>query len=340
LKKDEMNDDAVVAPSQPPDEENFPGKAPEGNFPGKPAEDLGPLVARAQDRFGGCMLKRVADAVELYGRDWVEVVLWGVLTLRDWGGVLTTLGHWRTEGGPSDRTVERARRELAKASPKPAVARRPEAERPPAEVLLADIRREGFRLEIGAGGRLELIDPELVPLDGPRPFVERMRRQMAAVMERDRAEFRSRLAGLEAEVLSLMRVDRSDERLPGEGPRGSLAGVAVAARPRPSLACRAGSAPSPGSRDRSGHSPGSSTVRRVPPAEGQVLPRVVGGPGSWAFPGKSARPKAEGQRELGPSPGSRGLPESVPSPGSEQAHRPRLPREVPPALPAGSFPGK
>ena len=162
------------------------------------------------------MLKRVADAVEAYGREWVEVVLWGVLTLKDWGGVLATLGHWKTEGGPSDRTVEKARREKAKAAPKPVVERRPAAERPPAEVLLAEIRREGFRLEIGAEGRLELIAPEMVPLDGPRPLAERLRKQYEAAVEKARAEFRSRLDGLGAEVISLMRAGTGRGRSPGK----------------------------------------------------------------------------------------------------------------------------
>jgi hypothetical protein len=222
-KKDELNDDAVVAPSQPPDEEKTPDKV---------SEDLAPLGDRAQDRFGGCMLKRVADAVETYGREWVEVVLWGVLTLKDWGGVLATLGHWKAEGGPSDRTVERARREKAKPSPKRAVERDPAADRPPAETLLADIRREGFRLEIGAEGGLELVAPELVPLDGPRPLAERLRKQFDAAVEKARAEFRSRLDSLGIEVLGLMRAGSSDEPLPGEGSRQSLADVAVAATPR------------------------------------------------------------------------------------------------------------
>jgi len=211
-KKDEMNDDAVVAPSQPPEEENFPGKD---------SGDLGPLVARAQERFGGSMQARVADAVAIYGYRWVEVVLWGVPTLRDWGGVLATLGHWKTECGPSDRTVERARREMARAAPKPAVPRRPAAERPPAEALMADIREQGFRLEIGAEGRLELIAPEMAPLDCPRPLAERLRKQYQAAVERERAEFRSRLDGLEAEVLGLMRIGSSPGQLPGEGHPGS-----------------------------------------------------------------------------------------------------------------------
>jgi hypothetical protein len=224
LKKDEMNDDSVVAPSRPPEEEKIPEKAREN--PGPPGsseptrEDLGPLVARAQDRFGGCMLKRVADAVELYGREWVEVVLWGVLTLKDWGGVLATLGHWKVEGGPSDRTVQRARREQAKACPKPVVERHPAAERPPAEVLLSEIRREGFRLEIGAEGRLELIDPVMEPLAGPRPLAERLRKRFEAMVETARAGFRSRLEGLEAEVIELLRAGRPNHR-------GSLGGVAV-----------------------------------------------------------------------------------------------------------------
>jgi hypothetical protein len=231
LKKDERNDDSVVAPSRPPEEEEIPEEASEDLGPPETPEptraDLGPLVARAQDRFGGCMVRRVADVVELYGREWVEVVLWGVLTLKDWGGVLATLGHWKTEGGPTDRAVQRARREQAKASPKPVVARRPAAERPPAEVLLSEIRREGFRLEISAEGRLELIAPVMEPLPGPRPLAERLRKQFEALAETARAGFRSRLEGLEAEVIELLRSGRPD-------PRGSLEGVAVGGMPCPS----------------------------------------------------------------------------------------------------------
>ena len=217
LKKDEMNDDGVVAPSQPPDEEKTPEK---------PPEDPGPLVARAQERFGGCMQTRVDDVVGLYGREWVEAVLWGVPTLKDWGGVLATLGHWRIEGGPSDRTVERARREKAKAAPKPVVERRPAAERPPAEILVAAIRRDGFGLEIGAEGRLELIDPEPVPLDGPRSLVERLRKLNESAVEKARAEYRSRLDGLGAEVISLLRAGPTTRRappIPGESPIGNRA---------------------------------------------------------------------------------------------------------------------
>jgi hypothetical protein len=210
--------EAVVAPPPSPDEEKAPAKAP---------EDLGPLVARAHQRFGGCMHSRVAEVVKLYGRNWVEVVLWGVLTLRDWGGVLATLGHWKREGGPTDRAVERARREQAKAAPKPVMERRPAAERPPAEVLLAEIRRGGFRLEIGAENRLELIDPEPLALEGPRSLVERLRKQYEASVQEARAEFRSRLDGLGAEVISLLRSGPPDRR-------GSAAGVAVAEKPCPS----------------------------------------------------------------------------------------------------------
>jgi hypothetical protein len=235
-KKDEENDD-VVAPSQPPDEENFPGKVP---------GDLGPLVARAQERFGGCMLRRVADAVAVYGRDWVEVVLWGVLTLKDWGGVLATLGHWKTEGGPSGRTVEKARREMTKAAPKPVVERRPAAERPPAEVLVADIRRDGFRLEIGADGRLELIAPEMAPLDCPRPLAERLRKQYDAAVEKERAGFRSRLDGLEAEILGLMRVDPPDGPLPREVTPGPPADGWQGPGPSPGSGGRSGGGPFPG----------------------------------------------------------------------------------------------
>jgi hypothetical protein len=237
-KKDERNDDGVVvAPSRSPNEEKTPGepvtvpggpRAENGSrSPGELPEDLGPLAARAQDRFGGCMLNRVADVVEVYGREWVEVVLWGVLTLRDWGGVLATLGHWRTEGGPSDRTAEKARRERSRVTPKPAVERRPAAERPAAEVLLAEIRREGFRLEIGPEGGLELIDPEPVPVEGPRPLVERLRKTFESAVARARSEYRSRLDSLGTEVLNLLRVG-------SPGPRVTSGGITVAGVPRPS----------------------------------------------------------------------------------------------------------
>lgn len=216
-KKDERNDDVVAFPRSPD----------EGKTPEKTPEDLGPLAARAQERFGGCMLGRVADVVEVYGREWVEVVLWGVPTLRDWGGVLATLGHWRTEGGPSDRTAEKARREQAKAAPKPAAGRGPAAERPPAEVLLAEIRREGFRLEIGPDGGLELIDPQPVPVEGPRPLVERLRKAFESTVARARSEYRSRLDSLGSEVLSLLRSG-------SPGPRVTSGGVTVAGVPRPS----------------------------------------------------------------------------------------------------------
>ena len=217
-KKDEMNDDVVVAPSHPPDEEKIPGKT---------SEDLGPLVARAQDRFGGNMQTRVANAVAVYGIAWVSVVLWGVLTLKDWGGVLATLGHWKTECGPSERMVEKAERERARAIPKPAVQRPPAAERPPAEVLLADIRRQGFRLEIGAEGGLELIAPEMEPLAGPRRLAERLRKLHEAAVEKERAEFRSRLEGLESEVLGLLRAGGSAGPRPAgaAGAPGGAAGV-------------------------------------------------------------------------------------------------------------------
>ena len=244
-KKDELNDDAVVASSQPPDEEKTPDKV---------SEDLAPLVARAQNRFGGCMLRRVADAIELYGREWVEVVLWGVLTLKDWGGVLATLGHWKTEGGPSDRTVERARREKAKAAPKPTVERRPAVERPPAEVLLGDIQREGFRLEIGAEGQLELIAPEMVPLDGPRQLAERLRKQFDAGVEKARAEFQPRLDGLGAEILGLMRA-----REPAEpGPRGTRGegAEAVPGGPGAERDARIGPVPGGPRAEKLGRSPG------------------------------------------------------------------------------------
>lgn len=226
--REQLPEVAVAAPRSPDEE-----KAPEQTS-AKAPEDLGPLVARAEQRFGGCMLKRVAYAVEVYGREWVEVVLWGAVVLRDWGGVLVTLGNWKREGGPTDRVVERARREQAKASPKPAVERRPAPPRPPAEVLLAEIRSEGFRLEIGPDGRLELIAPEPVPVDGPRPLMERLRKYFETAVERARSEFRPRLERLGPEVLSLLQTGGPTGPVPGEDPRGSLGDVADAGKSRPS----------------------------------------------------------------------------------------------------------
>jgi hypothetical protein len=66
--------------------------------------ELAPLVARATERFGA-NYQRVEQAVEAYGKEWVEQALERPGTER-WGGVLHTLNEYTTEGGPLRKPVK------------------------------------------------------------------------------------------------------------------------------------------------------------------------------------------------------------------------------------------
>jgi hypothetical protein len=68
--------------------------------------ELAPLVARAEERFGA-NYQRVEQAVEAFGREWVEQALERPGT-EQWGGVLHTLKEYEAEGGPCAKAIKKA----------------------------------------------------------------------------------------------------------------------------------------------------------------------------------------------------------------------------------------
>jgi hypothetical protein len=68
--------------------------------------ELAPLVEKATERFGA-NYRRVEQAVEAYGREWVEQALERPGT-EQWGGVLHTLKEYKAEGGPCAKATKKA----------------------------------------------------------------------------------------------------------------------------------------------------------------------------------------------------------------------------------------
>jgi hypothetical protein len=89
--------------------------------PEKTPADLEYLIGWADGKFDDDMHGRVADAVEVYGLEWVQFAVCGGVKLRTWAGVLKTLANWKREGGPDKATRERARQALQPTAPAAAI---------------------------------------------------------------------------------------------------------------------------------------------------------------------------------------------------------------------------
>jgi hypothetical protein len=171
----------------------------------EPEDDLAPLVARAEQRFGENMRDRVKNAVELFTLSWVAHVLFGVERLRNWGGVIGTLKNWQAEGGPPQETISRAEKVMRPAPAivakvparfAPSAAGEP-AERDAAEQFLSDLDRQGFSIAADGDRKLRLIDPRRPADDDP------LRDGKIATIARERAGLLKRLEAIPPDAKAL-----------------------------------------------------------------------------------------------------------------------------------------
>lgn len=229
--------DRVTATDTPrPEEIPTPiPEVPQGANTAAEGEDLAPLIAKAEKRFGANMGGRVREAVETFGRDWVEIILWGVKSLKEWGGVWSTLAKWKEVGGPTQQERNRGRQAMANSVPPPyyRAPALPAAPAPPpmtreereawnrrvaedlartkaereaaqrrdeASQLVARIHRHGHGLAIGPDGELEWTVPEV-----PVPPSDPCYADGARMYRQDHEEFKRKAAPLESEIKDLLR---------------------------------------------------------------------------------------------------------------------------------------